>query len=89
MYVFPRILKDRAVVRSLGKSPPYAVSVEVVLKDEPRESFVKTVCSVHPACSIFVKFLLVGTHPIPKPCSKTQFLLLLLPVMLIPRAQEL
>lgn len=42
MYVFPRILKDRAVVRSLGKSPPYAVSVEVVLKDEPRESFVKT-----------------------------------------------
>lgn len=26
---------------------------------------------------------------IPRPCSKTQFLLLLLPVMLIPRAQEL
>lgn len=63
MYVFPRILKDRAVVRSLGKSPPYAVSVEVVLKAEPWESFVKTVCSVHSACSIFVKFLLVGTHP--------------------------
>lgn len=63
MYVFPRILKDRAVVRSLGKSPPYAVSVKVVLKDASRESLVKAVCSSHSACSICVQFLLVGTYP--------------------------
>lgn len=46
MYAFPSILKDRVVVKSLGKTPQYAVSVETVLKDEPQESLVKTVCAL-------------------------------------------
>lgn len=84
------------MVKPLGKTPQHAVREKRTVdgrvsckKDGPGKAVVRP-CFIHSAYSISENFFSWNTpRQIPRPGGQTQFLLLLVPVMLIPRAHEL